>query len=361
MNEQTPAASSPAEVADVFNGENLSVAEYDHYRRTEELPERFKKAVTVDAAATDDQEQTGSEANAESADESESSTEANQEQSRKPRNAAQRIAQLEAAIEAEWDKDEPDVVRIGQLNATIDKINGRPKRKTEVAPPQAAESTAQTVQQPQQYTSVPKPKADDVNPDGSPKWADWDSYNEALIDWKADEKIAKLRYEQAQMDQMRQLQTAVSDGTALYGKDFGPIADQTAGVIGTDPEIPQIVKARFAKSNVLPHLTYVIGEDPAALEDFVKVAKTDPFEALDRIAIIEREIREALAKPKETPVRGEDGKFTPKAPEPKKTTAPKPPSPVGGGSSRAFDVNDESLSPEEWFRKRNDEVKRKQG
>lgn len=40
-------------------------------------------------------------------------------------------------------------------------------------------------------------------------------------------------------------------------------------------------------------------------------------------------------------------------PEKRQTQAPKPPTPVGGSSSRAFDVNDESLSEDEWMRKRN--------
>jgi len=49
-----------------------------------------------------------------------------------------------------------------------------------------------------------------------------------------------------------------------------------------------------------------------------------------------------------------------KAPEPKKSTwTAKPPSPVGGTSSRSFDVSDESLSPEEWMRKRNAQLERK--
>jgi hypothetical protein len=42
---------------------------------------------------------------------------------------------------------------------------------------------------------------------------------------------------------------------------------------------------------------------------------------------------------------------------PQKTNAPKPPSPVGGSSSKAFSVSDESLSADEWFRQRNADLK----
>jgi hypothetical protein len=44
---------------------------------------------------------------------------------------------------------------------------------------------------------------------------------------------------------------------------------------------------------------------------------------------------------------------------PTKTSAPKPPSPVGGSSGRGFDVSDESLSSDEWMRQRNEQVSRR--
>jgi hypothetical protein len=48
---------------------------------------------------------------------------------------------------------------------------------------------------------------------------------------------------------------------------------------------------------------------------------------------------------------------TPKAP--RKTSAPKPPSPVGGSSSGVFDVNDENGSADEWMHRRNAELARR--
>ena len=44
---------------------------------------------------------------------------------------------------------------------------------------------------------------------------------------------------------------------------------------------------------------------------------------------------------------------------PKKTTAPKPPSPVGGTSRGAFDVNDESGSADDWMRRRNADLRKR--
>lgn len=53
--------------------------------------------------------------------------------SRPQRNAAQRIAQLELAIEIELSKEKPDAVRIAQLGSTIDKIRGGAERKANPA------------------------------------------------------------------------------------------------------------------------------------------------------------------------------------------------------------------------------------
>lgn len=45
--------------------------------------------------------------------------------------------------------------------------------------------------------------------------------------------------------------------------------------------------------------------------------------------------------------------------EPKRTSAPKPPSPVSGGSSRVFDVSDETISADEWLKNRNASLQRR--
>lgn len=45
--------------------------------------------------------------------------------------------------------------------------------------------------------------------------------------------------------------------------------------------------------------------------------------------------------------------------EPRKTKAPKPPDPVGGGHTRGFDVNDTSISNDDWMRLRNAQVARR--
>ena len=50
---ETQAVSSPAEAADPFEGQTPTLAEFNEYRNSGELPERFKPAVAESAPADD--------------------------------------------------------------------------------------------------------------------------------------------------------------------------------------------------------------------------------------------------------------------------------------------------------------------
>jgi hypothetical protein len=355
MSEETVVQESSAEAVDVFNGENVGVAEFNHYRETGELPERFKTADKADSAPADKLEETAAEVNeTESAGESETPNE-EQEQPRpkKPRTAPERIAQIDATINKLWDQEEPDIIKIGQLEATREKIEQRAglKRKTETAPvtPQAAH--------PQTY----KAWEEAFNPE---QWiedyakahpeASYERANTAMFTHMLGIRDQFQAVEQTRRQQVQTLAQKVEEGKAIYGEEFGDLADQAAGAI-LSQDLPQIVRDRFAHSDVLPHLVYMLGSDPAALADFLKTAKSDAFKALDQIALTESLVREEIGN-KETE-RNDKGQF--KSPAKPKTGAPKPPSPVSGASTGAFDVSDESLSPEEWMRRRNADLKKR--
>lgn len=346
MTEQ--AASSTAE-ADVFNGQEPTRAEYDSWRTTGKVPERFKPAEKVDAAATDAQKETESEAKgAESADAAETSEEQHQEP-RKPRNAAQRIAQLEAAIESEWGKDDPDLIKIGQLNATIDKINGRPKRKTEPAPVNQPSQEQPKQQAPQNYAEWEK----QFEPE---KWleqyakdnptASYEKANAAMFSYMLGAREHFGNIERRIAAERAALDSKVSEAKERY-EDFDEIKSTFLSRTLSDqgPLIPPQVLGIINDSDVLPDLLYVLAEDESELDKFISLAKTNPNKAIRQIAALENSITEELSKP--------DGGQPQKAPEKRQTAAPKPVTPVGGSSSRGFDVNDESLSEDEWVRKRN--------
>jgi len=317
--ETTQAASSPAEVEDVFQGQQPSLSEFSHYRETGELPERFKPTEEAGAESAGDQEETDSE-DEESETESESETEEAQEPPQKGSGAEKRIKQL-----------------LAKTKELESKLAEKQDVKTEPSPAPAPQFTR------------PKPTADDKKQDGTPKFDSYEDFVEDLADWKAEQRWETAKREQMHREAQTALQKQVDDARTRYD-DVDEVIFPAAKTIN-EAKIPQAVKEVFAQSDLFIDLCYVVGSDPDELKRFISLAQTNPRAAIGKVFEYERGIREELSK-------GSDDKGK-KAPE-KKTNAPKPPSPVGGASSRAFDVSDESLSPEEWMRKRNADLKKRQ-
>lgn len=305
---ETQAAPSPAEVPDVFGGQQPSMGEYSRYRLSGELPERFKPAATEPADAPE-----------ETVIATEPTPEEDRpEESRDPKpptEAEKRIKQLLAEKK--------------ELQRKLDAA-APPEPKPEPAKPQGART---------------KPVPTGNGPDGKP-YATYEDYIEDLTDWKGEQKIAQFRQEQQQSQQLSALQVKLTEAQSRY-EDADEVIFPTADAIAK-AQIPQVIKDVIAQSDVFPDLCYVIGSDPEELKKLVALAKSNPRAALARVFEFERGIGEELVEKV--------------APEQKRTAAPKPPTPVGGsGSSRAFDVSDESLSPEEWARKRTAALKHSRG
>lgn len=319
MSETTQAASSPAEVEDVFQGQNVSMAEFQRYRTDGELPDRFKPAAPAESAPADDPEETDESEAEEPKPATESDPEESQEQL--PPKTAKRIQKLLAERH--------------ELQRKLD------------------EATRQDVKQessPTQPATRPKPTADDKNPDGSAKYNTYEDFVEELADWKAEQRLDAAKREYADQESKKVLQGKLDEARARY-EDADDFIFPTSQAI-QDAKIPLAVKEVFGQSDLFIDLCYVVGSDPDELKKFISLAQTNPRAAIGKVFEYERGIREELSES-----RDDKGK----APEVKKTSAPKPPSPVNGASSRAFDVSDESLSPEEWMRKRNQDLQKKRG
>lgn len=323
--DQTQAASSTAEV-DVFQGQSPTMAEYDHYRLTGELSERFKPA---EKAATDTLEETAVEP---AGDEPEPESDPDEE------------------VEAQEppQKGSPAQKRILQLLAENKRLKEAAAAKTDVKP---ESSTAQAEPTPQ--ATRPKPTVDAKDKDGKPKYASYEDYIEDLADWKAEQQLARFKAEQAKQEALKSTQAKLDEARARY-KDADEVIFPAAQAIN-DAKIPPVIKQVFADSDVFADLCYVVGSDADELTKFVSLAQTNPRAALAKVFEYERAIREELSS------EGKEETKAEKAPEVKKTTAPKPPVPVGGGSSKAFDVNDESLSADEWRKKREKQLSQRRG
>lgn len=326
--QQTQAASSPAEVQDVFQGQQPTMAEYASYRQTGEVPARFKpaeKAESAPAAAPEETvESEGDEP--ETAPESESEDEA-QEPPQKGSGAEKRIKQLLAKVK--------ELERIATA-----------------AKPDASASSPAQPQQPQ--AADKEPTIEDTNPDGTPKFKTYEDYVRAQARWEARQEIAEVLRKQAEQQALQTLKAKLDESRARY-EDADEVIFPAAQTI-RDAQIPQAVKEVFSQSDLFTDLCYVVGSDPAELNKFISLAQSNPRAALAKVFEYERGIREELSK-----AGKEAAEPSGKAPEKKQTQAPKPPSPVGGGSSRAFDVSDESLSADEWAKKRNAQLLKRRG
>ena len=326
--QQTLAASSPAEAVDVFQGQQPTLTEYMQYRQDGTVPERFKSAETSETATDDAPEETAESAvdETETASESESEEEA-QEPPQKPQTPAQK--------------------RILQLLAEKKEL----QRKLDAAKPGVTAEPPPAQQSTQQQTTRPEPTADDKNADGSLKYDTYEKYVKDLARWEGEQLLAEYQRNQAQQAQQRELQARLAKAEAKYD-NFRSIAENTARSLN-DPAIPGVVRAMINDSEDFEGLIYKLGSDSAELENFINTAKQNPGKAIRHIALVERSVAESATTA--DIARNDKGQFTSaaKAPEPKKTSAPKPPSPVSGGASKAFDVSDESLSADEWARQRN--------
>ena len=337
MNETTQAASSPA---DVFNGEQVSLAEFSKYREDGTIPERFKPADPAESAPADESK----EAEQSDIDPDSDPGEAQEQPQKEETPADKRIKQL--------------LAERYQLRRKLEEVTKQDARP-DSSPARPAQP--QPPQNYQEYRQAFKPSAfieeyAKQNPDAS-----YEDANAAMADHLYEVRRHFDTIEQRVNAEKQALESRVSEARDRYA-DFDEIKDnflaKTISEKGT-PLIPLPVLSMINDSDVMAHLLYTIGSDPAELAKFVDIAKSNPNKAIRYVTKVESLIAEELAKPKETTARGEDGKFKSSAPEKPKTQAPKPPSPVGGSSSRAFDMNDESLSTEEWFRKRNAELARK--
>jgi hypothetical protein len=341
-NETVVAGSSPAD-ADPFEGRNIGVDEYIRSRAPQ-------PADSADSATVDKPEETADD----SAPDSDPDAQAvvPPKGKVKSQTAEQRIAQLDGAIEKEWNEAEPNLVRIAQFTTTIEKIRQGAglARKTEPAP---VASQPQQASQPQPQHTRPKPTPEGHGPNGKP-YETYEEYIEDAARWAAEQERAKWESDLAQREAIKQVNATRSKAQEIY-EDFEEVASPAADVVMRlvrDPNVSDILKRTVFDPDGF-HILYALGSDPEISAKFEKMALTDPAEAIYIWKQLKAEAQKHLTSDADEPKGGE-------TPEPKRTQAPKPPSPVSGASSRAFDVSDDSLSADEWMRKRNAQIEKRQ-
>ena len=315
METPTQAVSSPAETQDPFNGQSPTLHEFNSYRVTGEIPARFAPVEEADPATADPAE------GDEPENEPETAPEDDQELPEGIGNKARR--------------------RFEKLLAENKALKAAQQAKPDVTP---VSSTA--LQVATMAPARPEPTVNDKNEDGTLKYADYADFVKALGRWSAEQTLQEAHQREVQQREVSQVQENVEDARKRYGAEFDSVIEPTAATIMGDNTIPLQVKQMMADSDVLPELIYTIGTDQKTMKELESLARANPSKAIRYIAALEANIRLELS----------DEPSATAAPEQKKTGAPKPPSPVNGASSRAFDVSDESLSADDWARKRNQQL-----
>lgn len=320
MATETQAASSPVEAADPFNGQSPTLHEFNSYRVTGEIPARFAPAEDADSATAEETSAEG--------EEPETAPETAPEDDQEPPEGIGNKARR----------------RFEKLLAENKALKAAQQAKQDAPPvPSPAPQVAQVA------PVRPEPSVNDTNEDGTLKYADLTDYVKALGRWSAEQTLHEAHQREVQQRQLSQVQENVEDARKRYGAEFDSVIEPTAAAIMGDKTIPVAVKQMMADSDVLSELIYTIGTDQETMKKLESLARVNPSQAIRYIATLEAGIRlELVAEPS-----------TSATPEPKKTGAPKPPSPVTGASSRAFDVSDESLSADDWARKRNQQLARR--
>jgi hypothetical protein len=354
MNEQqTPvveAAPSVAPASPTFEIPRSGTAGYDEWRKSGTLPEKQDKTQQAVTSTADTSKETPSEGTPpESAAESETAKDSQEKPKAKKLTADGRIAQIDATIERLWAQDEPDTIKIAQLESTKEKIEQRAglKRKTDTAP--VAPQPAQVQRPPQPQYTRPKPSVEAMNQDGTPKYGSYEDYVEDLAGWMAEQQIVQRDREYAVQQQAHQLWAKVEQGKEIYGEDFGQIADDAAGVITKDANFPPFVLQRLTRSEFLPHLLYTMAGEPDGLAAFVATAKADPYLALDRITLTENLIREDFSK-RSASARDAKGQFASTKADPPPPparrgpeSAAEPPIEIGNRGSATMDESERAL------------------
>lgn len=318
---------TPTEVADPFNGQEVSGEEYVNYRLTGELPERFK---TVEQK-TEPPAPTGETVEGQEPSEAEQETGKERDE-----HGKFKAKEDEALFSPEQQK---------AFDRAFRKREAKLRREYEDRLAQASSNTQATdpAKEPENADESSEPKRPEL-----PKLADYQGTIEEY-DKEVAEYPAKL---QAFLDAQRQTaekQTAfkkrleTSEKAAKkahpdYAEEFDKLQAEIQA--GEEVGLPAHVLQAIAEDADDPHeLTYHLITNRDEWQRFTNLS---PKEALREVLKLEAKMQVSKDSKEPAPVKKEA-----------KTKAPAPPDPVGARPVvAAFDVNDEKLSAEEWREKR---------
>jgi hypothetical protein len=233
-------------------------------------------------------------------------------------------------LEAKPDEDTKPPKKKGGFQKKIVKL----EQEKEYWRQEALRSQSNT---PQAKIETPKdlslrPKATD--------FANHDDYVEALVDWKAEQKITAIQTKSRQDDAKAQIQTRFNTHSERVEsfKETHEDFDEALENVSTVP-MSIAVQESIIDSDHGPEMMYALANDP---KEFKRICSLPPLQAA-------REMGRLESKFVKTATPSSDNKTT---------RAPKPVTPVRTrGASATKDLNDPNLSYEDFKRLRTEQIK----
>jgi len=194
------------------------------------------------------------------------------------------------------------------------------------------ESSPQTTPKAEAKAEEPPKRPNPFKWTGTPE--EFEAAQEKWEQHQAQKAVSDFQQTQAkQAAENKWLQT-VND----YRQKYADFDSKVEPVSKTLSELPDLVKAWFPRSENAMDVLYMLSGSQELMDKLVAVAKSDPYDAINKLAEMKRDVVAAMKKePKAEPEPKTESKEPPAEPKPR---APKPPSEVGG---RGTAPADESL------------------
>jgi len=201
--------------------------------------------------------------------------------------------------------------------------------------------------------AMPAPKDPDPKPQRSQFVSDED-YQEALTDWKVDQKLAERQQAEHQARVEATQQQLADNWAQRLEMAKSELADFDEVVGKSEIDLPNHLYVAIVESDMGPQLAYYLAQNPSEARLLKGMSQTA---ALRMLGKLEDQLEKASEKPKEQPAAGAE-----KKPEPavEKSKAPPPIEPLTGASG-PVEKPTEQMTYQEYKAHRQAQIKARNG
>ena len=226
--------------------------------------------------------------------------------------------------------------KLRELAAENDRLKAQPA-KGKAAEPEIEEVEAPVKAEVKTVKSAPRPKSTDLDAQGKAKYADWEAYEDALLEWNTERVLAKVEEGQTKRERERTIAAQNTKIEQSWAKrtDEARKLHEDFDEVALDPEGPgkhisrgSVVDQWILESDHGAEILYHFGNN---LADLLRYGKLSPVQAARELTKLEAKLTKGSTQD------DSDSPSNPKNDEVKVTRAPRPASVVGGRGSAAVD------------------------